>query len=737
MNVTLPNTQPPSTDESEQATSRWAKLRPWLYSWEMYVIVIIAAFLRLYRMDTSAFGRDQAIFFRLAYDAVHQGLIPATSAPASINSMHPPMAIYFLMIPAAISPDPLWATVWTGLFNVAAVLLAYIFTRRYYGRLAAVIAASLYATAQTTIVFSRFIWQPTLIAPFTVLFIFALFWGAVEKRKGWFFPAILLLGIMYQLHELTVFLVVPLFLAILLAPKTIRLRDIVLSGVSLLIMYAPYLVWEKVVHFYDIKLLFSEVGTHAVIDEKAWFFYERFLNAYYYDDEFLHGTIYDPTAIAHSAVYPMLPLLVAMRIILEVCLLGGFALTVWTVLRNIKIAKIPAASFITNLVADVRTWWQNLRADPLACGLLIMLLWQIVPVLALTRHGPAVHLHYLLDIVPGPFIIIAVFITRAIAWFRRQESEARERAMASRASRFWKGVRSTSYVALIIVLAVQLAGSTASLIDMTHGINNHIFGYNDIGSLEHAFQEADRVAQEHHITRIYATLSPVDGLDSGVTGFPYLASQLHTPSTLFESVSCMVLPSPQEGPAVMLMRSTDTLTAALLNKFAKATLVDEPPILGSSPFKLYIVTPYPYENTNAAQSGFAGQLHEIDSLAPNLGGQFPSTLVTRWTLLHTAPSEPLVTYTYAMRETPNLPDATPVTSTCLLTSMRAGDQLIATFPLVQNAASAPSFNISSQYLVKTPDVITYGPLHFEADQLNGTPVPLSSLEGGSVVTVSQ
>ena len=80
----------------------------------------------------------------------------------------------------------------TALFNVAAVLLTYIFTRRYFGRLAATIAALLYATAQTTIVFSRFIWQPNLIAPFTVLFMFALFWGAVERRKGWLFPAMLL-----------------------------------------------------------------------------------------------------------------------------------------------------------------------------------------------------------------------------------------------------------------------------------------------------------------------------------------------------------------------------------------------------------------------------------------------------------------------------------------------------------------------------------------------------------------
>ena len=160
--------------------------------WEIYIILLIAGILRLYRLDTSEFSGDQTFLLRLAYDAVHYGLIPATSNGSSIYTANAPMAVYFLMIPALFSPDPLWATVMTALFNVAAVLLTYIFTRRYFGRLAATIAALLYATAQTTIVFSRFIWQPNLIAPFTVLFMFALFWGAVERRKGWLFPAMLL-----------------------------------------------------------------------------------------------------------------------------------------------------------------------------------------------------------------------------------------------------------------------------------------------------------------------------------------------------------------------------------------------------------------------------------------------------------------------------------------------------------------------------------------------------------------
>src|SRR5207244_3557660 len=119
-------------------------------------------------------------------------------------------------------------------------------------RVADTISAALCTTAQTTIIFSRFICQPTLLAPFIILFLFALFWGVVERRKGWLFPALSLLGIMYQLHELTLLLAVPLLAACLLAPRTIRLRDLILACVFLLLIFAPYLVWEVNTKFADL-----------------------------------------------------------------------------------------------------------------------------------------------------------------------------------------------------------------------------------------------------------------------------------------------------------------------------------------------------------------------------------------------------------------------------------------------------------------------------------------------------
>lgn len=536
---------------------------------------------------------------------------------------------------------------------------------------------------------------------------------------------------MVQLHELTIVLVVPLFVAILFAPKTIRLRDIVFGVISLLIIYAPFLVWQITAHFADIQLILHSTNVHPVIDSRAVTFYKRFLNSYYYDDEFLRGSFYDLTGSGLSVVFKILPVLVLMRYVLELCLLAGFMYAAWRVFRpqgkvnQDEAMKGPLKKPAVRFFSGLGRWWVRLRGDPQACGLLLLLLWQVVPVLALTRHGLQIHLHYLLMIVPGPFIFIGIVISRAISWLRWRQP-----------ARLWKKVSYATYALLVCILLIQLVGSSASLVDMTNGINNHIFGYNDIGSLEHAFQEADRVAQQHHLSRIYVTLSIKDDFDALLLGFPYLASQMHTPATLFESTSCLALPSPGEGSAVMLMRSSDTLTLALLNRFATATLVDEPPVLGSTPFKLYILTPRPFAQPVPGSATFAGQLQLIDSQVQQPGAGLPPRLISRWTLLQNEQPASRTTYNYIMSAMSDLPGAAPIQSACLLTSLRAGDQLVATFPLSQNDLAAHSFSVTAHFLVQSPCTITPGALHFETFKLQGKAVTLWSKDGSDTVTVT-
>jgi len=243
----------------------------------------------------------------------------------------------------------------------------------------------------------------------------------------------------------------------------------------------------------------------------------------------------------------------------------------------------------------------GLRTNPQKCGLIVLLAWQIVPVLILSRHSATVHLHYLLMILPGPFILIGFFVANIIA-------RLRERASGS----VWRVLRYGTYVVTVLILIVQLVGSTASLIDKVNGINNHIFGYNDLGSLQHAVSEADQVALQRHLSRVFISVSIAN--DSQVA-MPFLAQQMHTPATLFDPSGCLVLPNAKDGPAVYLFRSTDKITPVLLSRFATATLIDQPALLGTTPFQLYIVTPIPQSTPVPTGKAFVNQLQLLEAQA--------------------------------------------------------------------------------------------------------------------------
>src|SRR5437879_5339213 len=170
--------------DQELVTKRRNKAFALLRTWELYPILLIAAFLRLYRIDTAIFVDDQAVVFQMARDAIEHGLWPITSNRASLGNINFPLVVYLFMLPAAFSSNPLWAEVMVGLLNTAAVLLAYVFTRRYYGRLAGTIVALLYATSVMALAYSGDIWPQNVLPFFVMLFVFCLFRGVVERRKG-------------------------------------------------------------------------------------------------------------------------------------------------------------------------------------------------------------------------------------------------------------------------------------------------------------------------------------------------------------------------------------------------------------------------------------------------------------------------------------------------------------------------------------------------------------------------
>ena len=600
----------PSDTNTLSATSCF-RLRSWFHRllsftanfWEVYLILLIAGFLRFYQINTTELDEDQARLYRMAYDAVHHGLLPTMSNTASIGISNPPGVIYLFMPLAALSADPLWGAVLVGIFTTATALLTDLFTRRYYGRFAGAVAALLYATAAIPLNYSRFIWQPNLMPPFVVLFMFALFWGVVERRKGWLFPALFLLGVLYQMHPITFLLIIPLLIAVVLAPRTFRWRDLVLALAFLFVIFFPYLIWQAFTGFADVRTVFMLAKQHAHIDGQAIHFYRIFLSPY---DKL-------PTDI-HSVVRMLAPMLSWPSVFVPLLTLSGFVTAGVLVLRSGdgQRAQVEISGATARIASN---WWTSLRASPYRCGLLVLLAWQIVPLLILSRHAIDLHAQYFFMFMPGPFILIGLFLAKAVEWFQAS-------------GRQWNILRYGTYVIISLVIIAQLVGSTATVIDTSSGnFDDRSFQpytyHNDLRSLQYALNEADQLAQQRHLNRVYITTD-----FATQTALRYLSKQMRTPTTLFDASKCLVLPNPAEGPAVFLVGPYDELTNALLNQFAMATLIDQPVRPAGSPFWLYIVTPT--TGLSSSRNLFTANLQLLDTQAQHLSFNGSSWLVSRW-----------------------------------------------------------------------------------------------------------
>ncbi len=713
-------------------------------SWEIYLLLLVAAFLRFYQIDTTEFDDDQAILFRMAHDAIAHGLLPITSNTASISIAHPPGVIYLFMLPVALSADPLWSVVFVGVFNVVAVLLTYLFTRRYYGRLAGSVAALLYAVALIPVQYSRFIWQPNLMPPFVVLFMFTLFWGAVDRRKGWLFPALVLFGILYQMHETSLLLLVPLFIAVMLAPGTMRWRDLVFAFVVLLIIFSPYLLWEVSIKFADVLRLFS-LERHGGAYPQRIGFYLIFLSSY--------G---NPPANVHSLVRMLAPAVSWLGIIVPFLALGGFVVAgvcVWLSDRraagllggtrrgqegfseetsqrdrdNPDQVEGSGQTDVSRVGASPaptirRGWWVSIREERYRCGLFLLLVWQVVPLAVLLLHSIGLTWHYFLILMPGPFIFVGLFVSRLIGWLRGRGGR-------------WSILHYGVYVLVCLIAIAQVANCAAAIVDTSSGnFNDRGFPpypyHNDLRSLQQALGEADQLAQRRHLNRVYVTTDRATQ-----TALRYLAEEMQTPTTLFDATRCLVLPNPANGPAVLLVGPYDDLTNVLLSQFASATLVDQPARLGGPPFRLFIVTPK--VSAPDAQEEFAQNLRLMDGRARYLNFNNSSWLVTRWSFLQSAQPRFRTTYSYALTALVNGDSGPGEQSVCTFTSMGEGDELLVVFNLPAGALLPASVIITGQSFMTIPDNPVLGPVRAETNNsLSTAPVALRKAGGGGGINLS-
>src|SRR5690348_3242540 len=188
--------QPPPRPQSFR--DRIAQI-PWLRYPEFWLVVALAAFLRLWSINLTEILSNQVQQLLLARGAWLHGALPVTGAATSVGNLNPPLTIYAAAPFMVFGKDPLLATIVVALWNVLGVILCYIFANRYFGRVVAASGALLFASSGMAVYYSRSVGTPNYLPPVLILCMLMLFLGCISGRRGWFAPHIALLIMAIQI----------------------------------------------------------------------------------------------------------------------------------------------------------------------------------------------------------------------------------------------------------------------------------------------------------------------------------------------------------------------------------------------------------------------------------------------------------------------------------------------------------------------------------------------------------
>ena len=347
------------------------------------LILALAAFLRLYRLDLIDVRFDEASALQLALGIARGHLLPVAPFSGSVAN-HPPVYLYLMALPYLFTRDFMTVAAFRVLLDVLAIALCWWLCRRFFNLRVAILACVLFAVAPWAIQFARKVW----LAPvplFSVILLFGLL-EALQRRNPWGWAIVGGgLALCVGAHLSAVYLVPVVVIALIIGWRTLRLVPVLIGLALISVMALVYLGFDAQQGLANVRGLLGAAGGEARWSLDA-------LNFALWGSGGAH--LSDLT----SSAYPV------------------WEMQVPTLLNEIDSLQIVwlAASVVGLLALIVlrpKTPWR--------AAIAVLLLWLMLPVALQLRHSRPLQMHYFAPLYPVPFIVMALGVD---ALFRRQAS---------------------------------------------------------------------------------------------------------------------------------------------------------------------------------------------------------------------------------------------------------------------------------------------------------------------------
>jgi hypothetical protein len=337
------------------------------------LILGLAFFLRVRRLDTTGVWADQALTLTTAMQWVNGGAMPLAANKSSAGFMNPPMIEYLFAAALLVWPDILSVALMTLVSGMVAVAATGWATYRVFGRRAALWAMALFAVNPWGVLYSQLIWNQTLVPVFASLMAACLLlYFAVEQRPLYLILSFVWAAFMTQVHPGTVVQLATMALICAIFWRKLKLWPLLVGGAIFALSYVPFLLYESGVGWADVKTALDLAGGPAPVSPAAVLLSIDLLRA--------QGL--------SRAVAGVVPFDTLAAILLALSL--GYA--VWAGGRALARRR------------------EDEEAARWATGLVILLLWFALPILFYLRSAHYLQIYYLIGQWPAHFILIGVCV---------------------------------------------------------------------------------------------------------------------------------------------------------------------------------------------------------------------------------------------------------------------------------------------------------------------------------------
>ena len=345
-------------------------------------ILLVAALLRFPYADLQRFEsemvRDITLAHQLDHHLILHGILGKESQDA-VQQSFGPLYYYLIWISLQIAPTfssfPLMPYYLTMFLNLLSILLCFFFCKRYFGERVALLSTSLYAVSTWMVIHvSNVFTNPNFLPLFVLLAFFSYYKILVDKKDTYLFLFFVSIAFQLQLH-LSALLLLPVYATLFFFRLDLfsQKRTYVYGALAFL-LFVPYLLY--LFQHHDLSV-FSFIG-------------ERYESTYF-------SNFIDALGIPTLFVTPYL----GTYLLGDTRLFHGFlSQSLYFFITFLLVLFFGASVFYLLLLARRR--FRNQRLLPL-------LLWLAIPVFLAFIFKKNISPHYLIILLPVPFILLGFF----------------------------------------------------------------------------------------------------------------------------------------------------------------------------------------------------------------------------------------------------------------------------------------------------------------------------------------